>query len=330
MVKQLHKTLADYSRFKRVQILSHWGGDADSVGSSYVLLGLLGRVYGAAEAGLVIPEEKSSHVESIMRYLQFEERLVPNPDLYLLVDVGSLNQLGDMFQYVVSSGRPVVSIDHHSPNERDGRVVYLASPKYSAVAEIVYDLLDHLGLTVSEKEAEALFLGIYYDTVRLGVADREAAAKAAALLRLVDPSRLIGLLEPRMEEAERIARLKALRRTSVYRLGEWYLAVSNVSAYLSPVARSLVNSGAHVAVVGSYQSGVSVLSMRSSHDFQKYTGVSLGEDLVKHLLRRFEGNGGGHAGAARLQLKASLEDALSESVRGLSTLLGVNVVELAD
>ncbi|MEM0443492.1 MAG: DHH family phosphoesterase [Candidatus Caldarchaeum sp.] len=330
MMKELHRALVDLTRLKRVQILSHWGGDADSVGSSYVLSRLLTNNYESLETGFMIPEEKSSHVEAIMNYLGMGERRLSRPDVYLLVDVGSLNQLGSLQDAVLSSGSKMITIDHHLTDGEDRQDLCFASPNYLATAEIVYDLMEYLGMDVSGKEAEALFLGIYYDTVRLSVADRELSGKAAKLLKAVDPSKLIGLLEPSMEEAERIARLKALRRTVVYRLGEWYLAVSSVSAYLSPVARVLINSGAHVAVVSSYQNGVCVLSMRSSYDFQKYTNVSLGGDLVKHLLRRFEGQGGGHAGAARINLRTTPEEAVYEVVKTLSTLLGVNAVELAD
>ncbi|MEM2095107.1 MAG: DHH family phosphoesterase [Candidatus Caldarchaeum sp.] len=330
MMKKLHRALVDLTRSKRVQILSHWGGDADSVGSSYVLSRLLTNNYESLETGFMIPEEKSSHVEAIMNHLGFGESYLSRPDVYLLVDVGSLNQLGSLKDDVLSSGSKIITIDHHLPDGAEKQDTCFTSPNYLATAEIVYDLMEYLGMNVSGKEAEALFLGIYYDTVRLSVADRELSGKAAKLLKVVDPGRLIGLLEPSMEEAERIARLKALRRTVVYRLGEWYLAASSVSAYLSPVARVLINSGAHVAVVASYQNGVCVLSMRSSYDFQKYTNVSLGEDLVKHLLRRFEGHGGGHAGAARINLRTTPEEAVNEVVKALSKLLGVNAVELAD
>ncbi|MCS6785076.1 MAG: hypothetical protein NZ581_07800, partial [Candidatus Caldarchaeum sp.] len=63
--------------------------------------------------------------------------------------------------------------------------------------------------------------------------------------------------------------------------------------------------------------------------FQKYSGITLGEDLTKYLLSRFEGDGGGHSGAARIKVKTGVEAALTEAVKGLSLLLGVNMVELA-
>ncbi|MCS7109864.1 MAG: DHH family phosphoesterase [Candidatus Caldarchaeum sp.] len=328
-VRQLSQTIGFHVRGKRVQIVSHWGGDADSVGASYVLNRLLTDVYESAEVGFIIPEETSAHVKAIMEHLGFAEKLLADPDVYLLVDVGSINQLGDLKELVVGSGKEVIVVDHHlQPSEHAG-IRYLVSSKYLAVSEIVFDLVEYLNLSYDEMVSEALFLGMYYDTVRLSVADAEVAAKAARLLNGLDPSKIIGMLEPRIEDSERIARLKALRRTNVFKLGEWFVVVSNVNGYLSSVARTLVTAGAHVALVAGSKGDYTVLAARSSHDFQKYAGVTLGEDLTKYLLSRFEGDGGGHSGAARIRVKAGVEAALTEAVKGLSLLLGGSMVELA-
>ena len=328
LIKKLHESLAAHVPGKRAQILTHWGGDADAVGSSYVLKQLLESVYTASEVGLVIPEESSSHTATIMRYLGFGEKLLTNPDLYILVDVGSLNQLGEYRTVVLTSGKPVISIDHHLPGDAAETTINIASTKYQATAEMLYDLVDFLGFEPPQDFCEALFLGMYYDSVRLSVADRELALKVGKLLQKVDPSELVGMLEPRMDESERLARLKALKRIAVYKLNDWYIVTTHVNSYQSAVARVLVNAGAHVALVGGLQEGYAVISLRASPEFQKYAGLSLGEDLVKYLRKRYEGDGGGHAAAARVRLKTSVDTALAESLKGLSTLLGVNVVEI--
>ncbi|MEM2237903.1 MAG: DHH family phosphoesterase [Candidatus Caldarchaeum sp.] len=328
LVKRLHRTISENCRFKRTQILTHWGGDADAVGAAFVLSQTLLENYEAEEVGFIIPEEKSAHVKAIMRHLSFGEKYIENPDVYLLVDVGSLSQLGHLRSIVTASGKPVICVDHHLQNSESPNIITVSSSNYLATSEIVYDLLEFLGLKIDKRYAEPLFLGMYYDTVRLSVADAELARKAAALLNHIVPSQLVGMLEPQMEEAERIARLKALKRITVYRMGEWYVTVTTVNAYLSAVARSLVNAGAHIALVGGLQNDMAVISMRSSPDFQKYAGISLGEDLVKHLLKKFEGDGGGHAGAARVRLRSDVVTALSEAVKGLALLLGANSVEL--
>ncbi|MEM2024561.1 MAG: DHH family phosphoesterase, partial [Candidatus Caldarchaeum sp.] len=314
-------------RHRRVQILTHWGGDADAVGAAFTLSKTLLENYEAEEVGFIIPDERSAHVNAIMQHLGFEEKFVSNPDAYLLVDVGSITQLGQLRSLVTESDKPIISVDHHLQSSDQQNTITISSPKYLATSEIVYDLLELLGVKV-DRFADPLFLGIYYDTVRLSVADVELARKAAVLLNFVDPSKLIGLLEPRMEEAERIARLKALKRITIYRMGEWYVTASSVNAYLSAVARTLVNAGAHVALVGGVQNDMAVISMRSSPEFQKYAGVSLGDHLVRHMLRKFEGDGGGHAGAARVRLRTEVSSALTEAIRGLALLLGVNPVEL--
>jgi len=331
LIKEIHKTILENCRGKKVQVLTHWGGDADAVGSSFVLIKLLNQVYEAVDVGFHVPDERTAHVKALMNHLGYAEKIILNPDVYVLVDVGSLNQLGDIRGEVVESGKPIISIDHHLPNNNEsGRTIILTSPNYLSTSEIFYDLCEFLGVNIGKEYAEALFLGIYYDTVRLSVADTETAQKVSRLLKQVDPSRLIGLLEPEMEESERIARMKALRRTRIYKLGEWYVAVTSVNAFLSSVARVLVNAGAHVAIALGSQGNFTVISMRSSPEFQKYTKVTLGEDLVGHLVRKFGGDGGGHAGAARLRLNATVDEAMSESVKALALLLGTTPVEISD
>ncbi len=313
-----------------MQVLSHWGGDADSVGSAYVMCRLLSQNYEASETGFLIPEESALHVKAIMEHLGVKEKLVEKPDVYLLVDVGSPHLLGEYMDMVYGSGKPIISIDHHVRTVENSGATTLVSPNYLATAEIVYDLVEYLNLVMDKETAEALFLGIYYDTVRLSIADEEVAIKAARLLQRINPYSVLGMLEPRGDDAERIARLKGLRRASVYRLGDWFVAVSRVNSYLSSVARTLVNAGAHVALVAGEKGEHTILAARGSYDFQKFAGVGLGDDLVNYLLRRFEGDGGGHVGAARLRLKAPVDRVVEEAVKGLSTLLSTPAVELAE
>lgn len=329
LIQRLHQTLSHSTRHKRVQIVSHWGGDADSVGASYALSKLLSHIYEVSDVGLLIPEEISAHVKAIMNYLDFHEKVIADPDVYVLVDVGSLNQLGDLKQTVLDSGKQVIVIDHHLNTGEKENLHLVTSASYLAVSEMLYDLHEFLNIKPDQKTSEALFLGIYYDTVRLAVADLELSRKVASLIDKINPSNIIGMLEPKIEDAERIARLKALRRINIYKVGDWFVAVSNVNGYLSSVARTLVNVGAHVALVVGMKGDYTVIAARSSHDFQKYAGVTLGDDLAKYLLKRFEGDGGGHSGAARIRLKTTVESAISESLRGLSLLIGANAVELA-
>jgi nanoRNase/pAp phosphatase (c-di-AMP/oligoRNAs hydrolase) len=169
LIRKLHGSLAAHVPGKKAQILTHWGGDADAVGSSYVLKRLLENIYTASDVGFIVPEDPSSHTAVIMRLLGLSEKLVADPDLYILVDVGSMNQLGSYRETVVESGKPVISIDHHLPRDAAETTLSIASTKYQATAEILYDLVDYLELDLSEGFAEALFLGMYYDTVRLSV-----------------------------------------------------------------------------------------------------------------------------------------------------------------
>jgi bifunctional oligoribonuclease and PAP phosphatase NrnA len=62
-------------------------------------------------------------------------------------------------------GAHIVNIDHHHDNTRFGTVNYVL-PEASCTAEIVWDLMQGLGVTASLNIAEALYVGLITDTGR--------------------------------------------------------------------------------------------------------------------------------------------------------------------
>ncbi|MEM1945320.1 MAG: DHH family phosphoesterase, partial [Nitrososphaerota archaeon] len=184
LVDSLHKRLGELCVGRTVQLVTHWGGDADSIGSSYVLSKLIKSRYGAIMTAIFIPENPTSHSKAIMSRLGFSEGLLARPDLYIAVDVGSEEQLGGMMDVIRTSGAPILLVDHHLREPKaDSKTEYFTSDRYQSTAEMIYDLAEHVGYTLDTYDATALFLGIYYDTARLAVADGETAAKICALLR---------------------------------------------------------------------------------------------------------------------------------------------------
>jgi len=110
-----------------------------------------------------------------------------------------------------------------------------------------------------------------------------------------------------MDFSERVARLKASRRTRLFRVGDWLIALSHVSAYQASAARALVELGAHVAAVAGEKNGSLEISLRSSLEFFKKTNVHLGKDVAKQLGEYLHGMGGGHATAAGVNGQGDVE-----------------------
>ena len=332
LVERLHRRLGEACRGKTVALISHWGGDADSIGSSYVLSRLVKSIYGAVDTVFKIPDEPTTYAKAVMSKLGFTEGVLSNPDLYIAIDVGSEEQLGDLRDVIIYSGVPVILIDHHIHEITDNtRTEYYTSDIYQATSEIIYDLAQYAGWSLDRLDATALFLGIYYDTARLSVADGETAVKICSLLESgIVPAEVLSGLETVMDDSERMARLRAALRMKAYKVGEWVVACSEVSAFQSAASRSLIWLGAHLALVGGQEGDLANISIRATGDFVKSTNISVGDSLVQLILSRFEGSGGGHRSIGRVRCRGRLQDIYNHIIRHLSLMLGVGWEEIAE
>ncbi len=328
LIKRLAEALEGLAG-EKVRIITHSGGDPDSIGSAYVLSNILRRI-GVEDVGVIIPESISTHSRSLLSYLGLELGEVKGDEAYIVVDAGSPHQLGGLSE-TVGKGRTIV-IDHHTTSHEAYGEGYLlfSSEDYQSVCEIVYELAEHLGYRLDGREAEALYLGMYYDTVRFSVADSETMRKACRLIELgVEPSTLLQEFEAVMDISERIARLKAAKRMKLYRIGGWLVALSHVGSFQSSVARSLLGLGAHVAVVaGEGDEGVQV-SLRCVQEAVE-AGLDLGR-IASRLGEEFGGHGGGHAAASRAFCqRGGIDEVLSRSLNLISESFGAGAREVGD
>ena len=329
LIESVEKVLRSLSGM-RVAILIHSGGDPDSIGAAYVLSNILRSLMGC-EPLFKIPEPSTHTLAFLDRLGVSQSEEVGSAEAYLILDCGSPEQLGDL-ERVLESGKRIIVIDHHSTSIESfsGKAEVYVSDEYSSVCELVFDLVSRLGYELSTREREALFAGIYYDTVRLSVADSEALRKICALASdHVNPRELLQGLEIRMDLSERIARLKAAARLKIYRAGGWLIVVSKLSSFQSSSARSLVNLGAHVAMVGGESEDGITVSFRALRDFIEATGINLGKDIAARIGAEFGGHGGGHSSAAKAYcVRGSLEEILRRCVELIGEKLGEKPREL--
>ncbi len=311
---------------KTVAIVTHVGGDADAVGAAYVLKRVLEEVVGCTAVYVHIPDETSAQVKAMVDYLELEIRSGPigDVDIIILVDVGSFEQVGEYIEDVMKARGKVYIIDHHAPPQGGYPQGFLAflSEDYRALCELIMDVFQLMNIKLDLIEAEALFLGIYYDTARLSLANLETMSKVCELIKLgVNPSKSIQAVEVPIDISERIARLKGATRMNLYRSGEWLIATSQVSSFQTSVARALLSLGCHISIVaGEYKDGVAV-SMRSQQDFFARTNINLGKDVAQVVGARLGGHGGGHATAARVYCKSTPEEAIKLCLSLLEGLL---------
>jgi phosphoesterase RecJ-like protein len=138
----------------------------------------------------------------------------------------------------------------------------------------------------------------------------------------VNAQETLSLLSLPMDFSERVARLKASRRTRLFKVGEWIIALSHVSAYQASAARAMIELGAHVAAVAGEKGGNLEISLRSSLEFYKKTDVHLGKDVAKQLGEYLHGMGGGHATAAGVNGQGDIDIGLKRCLWLLKEKLG--------
>ncbi|MFA9466768.1 MAG: bifunctional oligoribonuclease/PAP phosphatase NrnA [Velocimicrobium sp.] len=81
-------------------------------------------------------------------------------DLFISLDCGSSDRLGDAESLFKNAGKRIV-IDHHISNTKFG-MTNIIEPQKSSTCEILFSLLDETLIT--SEIAQALYLGIVYDT----------------------------------------------------------------------------------------------------------------------------------------------------------------------
>ncbi|MEM0274995.1 MAG: DHH family phosphoesterase [Nitrososphaerota archaeon] len=316
LIALIAKTLREVEGLGQVVILTHVGGDPDSIASAYVLRELLLKKLKVKLVDVVVPEEPTAHIKPILTYLSLNvlEDVPKDAEAYFVVDAGSPEQLGRHIDILSILDRFVIVLDHHSGtvNKYPKHVKVFSNELYQSVSEIMYDLVEYIGYSIGLREAEALFIGIYYDTARLMIADEESTRKLCKLISIgINPSSILSSLEHGLDISERIARLKAAMR---------------ISAFQSSVARALISLGAHIAIaVGGREEGILSASIRAVNDLCEKTGLNVGVDLAEKVAGKFNGYGGGHACAAHFTCKASIEDVLNTVLEILSTKLKKNL-----
>jgi len=312
----------------RVGILTHEGGDPDSICSAFCLKKILKEFFNAYKVWINVPDTPTAHTKALIEYFQVEIlNDIMDADVYILVDVGSPEQIDEYFKVISKRDKQVIVIDHHSNtvNRYPSHVRVYSSEHYQSASEIIYDLAEYLGIQLSLREVEAILIGMYYDTARFSIADLETSNKICKLINKgVSLSNIFAKLEQRIDVSERIARLKGAVRMKIYRFREWLVVVTTVGKFQSSVARSLINLGAHLALaIGEVDKLRVTASIRAAQEFVEQTKINIGVDLAERIGLKLEGHGGGHASAAHLECKTSIEELVRCFIDELTSRLNI-------
>jgi bifunctional oligoribonuclease and PAP phosphatase NrnA len=148
----------------RLFLATHINPDGDAIGSLLALNCLLGGLGKDVTAFVADP------IPSNFRFLP-TSNLVVNElsgrqdrsfDLAIVVDSTDWERTGEDIPSIVRPAK-VINIDHHVSNNSFGDINYV-DPKASAVGEMLYDVVDALGMKIDARVATCLYTAIMTDT----------------------------------------------------------------------------------------------------------------------------------------------------------------------
>jgi len=320
---QVHEIIAliDKLNAKLVVLLCHQNADPDALCAAFAFSRLLKHLRSELSIEIAAAQGPSRLSKSMLKSLPAKLIMQPRieeADLIFLLDTNTIQQLGEWNERVKASNSPLVVIDHHASHPETERLATLsvADEGASSACEIIYRFFKEAEVKLTEVEAKALFLGIAFDTRHFVIATSTTLKIVADLIDAgVNAQEALPLLSLPMEYSERVARLKACRRVKLLNIHDWLIALSHVSAYQASAARALIGLGAHVAIVAGQREDKLQISLRSSRDFYKKTGIHLGRDIAKPLGEYLRGMGGGHSVSAGANGLGDVEASLKCCVR---------------
>jgi nanoRNase/pAp phosphatase (c-di-AMP/oligoRNAs hydrolase) len=324
--KEITKTLDEIGA-KLIVLLCHHNADPDAICSAYAFASLLKQSrpnfeveIGAAQ-GL---SRLSRHLQEFLPIKVTTQPSIEKADAMVLLDTNTIQQLDNLTEKVKNSKAPIIVIDHHAAHPETEQIAKLCitNEESSSTCEIIYSFYKEMSVKPNENEAKALFLGIAFDTRHFVLANSSTLKTVAELIDVgMNAQEALSMLSLPMDFSERVARLKASRRARVFRIGDWIIAFSHVSAFQASAARAMVDLGAHVGAVAGQKDEKIEISLRCTREFYEKTGIHLGKDIAKPLGEYLHGMGGGHATAAGVNGTGEIKTGLKRCLRLLKEKL---------
>jgi nanoRNase/pAp phosphatase (c-di-AMP/oligoRNAs hydrolase) len=311
----------DGSNVKRIVLLCHHNADPDAICSAYALASLIKKCKPQVDIEIGAAQGISRLSKHILKYLPINVEVQPNvenADLLMLLDTNTIQQLNNLAEKVKASKAPLIVIDHHAAHPETEKMAKLCitDENVSSTCEIIYNFYKQSGVKIGENEAKALFLGIAFDTRHFVLANSSTLKTIAELIDTgVNAQEALAVLSLPMDFSERVARLKACKRAKLFKIGDWIVALSHVSAFQASAARAIIDLGAHVAVVVGQKNESLEISLRCTREFHEKTGIHLGRDIAKPLGEYLNGMGGGHSTAAGVNGFSDIEAGLKRCLK---------------
>lgn len=155
-------------KFDKFIITAHETPDGDAIGSEiavYHALASLGKTCRICNADSMPHYYRFLDPDNIVSVIENENQIDFDVSEYVLIilDTNDINNIGQIRDLILPKVGSHVIIDHHSQYEKtEMKNCILADA--SSTCEILYDLFARLGVRIDLQIANALFVGIVYDT----------------------------------------------------------------------------------------------------------------------------------------------------------------------
>jgi nanoRNase/pAp phosphatase (c-di-AMP/oligoRNAs hydrolase) len=298
---EFYNQLLDYNN---ILYLCHRNADPDALGSAFALKEAVGGTIGVVEGCDRVASQIAGQLN-----IEFVNEPKGDFDLVVVVDTSTPAQLNDypLKTYAV--------IDHHATTSLNEKAAFYLHRNKSSTAEIVLEVLKSMGAPIMRRAAFALISGIITDTGNFRHATSDSFKAVAELIELsgIEYSEVMDMLSSVPQDVSmRIAFLKAAQRAVIERVDDWIIVTSRVSSFGGAAASGLISIGADVVFVASKQDDVVKVSARARREAQN-GGVNLAK-LMEDISVKFNGTGGGHEGAAGMDVRGETENVLAACV----------------
>ncbi|MCZ7380561.1 MAG: bifunctional oligoribonuclease/PAP phosphatase NrnA [Candidatus Methanoperedens sp.] len=298
---EFYNQLLDYNN---ILYLCHRNADPDALGSAFALKEAIGGTIGVIEGCDRVASQIAGQLN-----IEFVSEPKGDFDLVVVVDTSTPAQLNDypLKTYAV--------IDHHASTSLNEKAAFYLHRNKSSTAEIVLEVLKTMGAPIMRRAAFALISGIITDTGNFRHATSDSFKAVAELIELsgIEYSEVMDMLSSVPQDVSmRIAFLKAAQRALIERVDHWIIVTSRVSSFGGAAASGLISIGADVVFVASKQDDVVKVSARARREAQN-AGVNLAK-LMEDISVKFNGTGGGHEGAAGMDVRGETENVLAACV----------------
>ena len=146
-----------------IAIITHLHPDGDALGSSLAMALALKALGKRAFVCCQDPVPDFLSVLPEQTLIVLPEAVPFEPECVLCVDCAAPSRFGRA-ACLLTAGRPVACIDHHETNTLTGCEAGLVDAKAAASGELVYALIDELGVTLTRGMAVCLYTAISTDT----------------------------------------------------------------------------------------------------------------------------------------------------------------------